>query len=135
MLALPWIVLLTLAGPVQDPALPIKPQDAAGDAKLPLAVLYAGFPGTEREKDFVALLKQHFDKVESTNLGSISMKSAAPFDVVIADWKERSQHVDGKATNYLPGSAFRLDEGFTKPIVMIGAVGGEIAPWSKIGWL
>jgi len=140
MLALPWIALLTLATAVQDPPARTQPQAspvdvAASDGKLPLGVLYAGFPGTDREKDFVALLKQHFAKVETTNLGSISMKTAAPFDVVIADWKERFKYVDGKATNYVEGPAFRLDEDFTKPIVMIGAVGGEIATWSKIGWL
>jgi hypothetical protein len=136
MLALSSIVLLALSGASQDPALPSKPPVAANDAKQPLSVLYAGAPGTEREKSFVALLKEHFAKVETIALGSLSMKTAAPFDVVVADWRERYAYVDGKAKQ-LPGfsSSFGLDDGFTRPIVMIGAVGGEIARWSKIGWL
>jgi hypothetical protein len=135
MLALSMIAVLTFASAVQDPALPTTPHVAENDAKLPLSILYAGCPGTDREKDFVALLTQHFAKVETASLTSISMKTAAPFDVVIADWRERYKYVDGKATEYVGGPAFTLDPSFTKPIVMIGAVGGEIAPWSKIGWL
>jgi hypothetical protein len=140
MFAITWIASLALAGAPQQPA----PQQlarpaashAATDPKQRLAILYAGCPGTEREKDFVAFLNEHFVKVETTSLGSLSPKTAAPYDVVIADWKERYKYVDGRATEYTSGtSAFGITEEFTKPIVMIGAVGGEIALWSKIGWL
>lgn len=110
---------------------------AAQDAKQPLSVLYAGAPGGEREQAFVAFLEQHFAKVGSVSLEKLSMETAAPYDVVVADWKRRYvPQADGKVEfDSKAGHGFGLPRKFTKPIVMLGAVGGEIAPWSKIGWL
>jgi hypothetical protein len=131
-----WITSLALVGALQDPTPPAAPSAKAADSKLPLAVLYAGCPGTEREKNFVAFLRSHFARVESIVLGDVSMDTAAAFDVVVADWKERYKYVDGVAKGYAGGiSSWSLPQRFTKPVVMVGAVGGEIVPWSKIGWL
>jgi hypothetical protein len=133
-----WIALFALAALSNDGPLPGAARvEAPQSPKQPLAVLYAGCPGTDREKDFVAFLRDHFTKVETTSLETLSMEKAKPFDVVVADWKPRYKYVDGRAKNYdsESGHHFSLSKDFTKPIVMIGAVGGEIARWSKIGWL
>ena len=110
---------------------------APQDAKQPLAVLYAGAPDGEREKAFVAFLQQHFAKVGTVGLEQLTPEAAAPYDVVVADWKRRYvPQANGKVEfDSNAGHRYALPRGFTKPIVMLGAVGGEIAPWSKIGWL
>lgn len=133
MLTLAWIASVPLALPASD----VPAADAHIQPQQTLSILYAGFPGGDREKDFVAFLREHFAKVEATNLETLSMEKAKPFDVVVADWKPRYKYVDGRAKEFDSGSGqhFSLSKDFTKPIVMIGAVGGEIARWSKIGWL
>jgi hypothetical protein len=121
----------------QSPA-PVSPQEITQQSRQTLAVLYAGCPNTEREKTFVEFLRANFTKVESTSLEGLTLEQAKPFDVVVADWKSRYKRgPDGRASEYDGGSGHskQLPKDFTKPVVMIGAVGGEIAPWSKIGWL
>jgi hypothetical protein len=120
------------------PVAPALSQEATQQPKQALAVLYAGCPNTDREKAFVAFLEENFTKVESMSLEKLTLEQAKPFDVVVADWKGRYKiGPDGTAGMWDAESGHRaqLPKDFTKPVVMIGAVGGELARWSKIGWL
>lgn len=99
-----------------------------------LAILYAGDHGSAREKAFVEFLRPLFAKVDAIDLANLDPKSAAAYDVVIADWKRRYPRAEGQGFESAPGS---LTAEFTKPIVMIGAVGGEITRGlrPKLDWL
>ena len=105
----------------------------AVDEKLELSVLYAGDPTSPRTAAFSELLAEHFITVEAIALHDLTAESARPFDVVVADWKRR--HAGGSYdSDARPG--YTLPPGFEKPVVMIGAVGGEIARRrSYIDWL
>jgi hypothetical protein len=60
-------------------------QEAAAESKISLRVLYAGMPGTARQKDFVSFLGEHFAEVKSVDIGSFTPEQADESDVVILD--------------------------------------------------
>ena len=51
-----------------------------------LRILYAGRPGSDREKDFVGFLKKYFDVVETGNLETFKETDTQGFDVTLLDW-------------------------------------------------
>ncbi len=108
------------------------PQDPDLGPAREYRVLYAGQPGGEREARFLEFLRRWFSRVDSISLEKLDSKAAASHDVVIADWGRR--YVDGK---YSSASTPRgkLGEDFARPVVMIGAVAGEIQHRTKINWL
>lgn len=59
-------------------------QKGAND-KIPLRILYAGMPDTERQKDFVTFLSLHFKEVRTTDVVSFKEEQAQGSDVVILD--------------------------------------------------
>ena len=65
------------------------PDEEHVPGKIALRVLYAGHPGSEREKDFVTLLERHFKNVGKTDLKTFAEKQAEDFDVVIMDYDGR----------------------------------------------
>lgn len=113
---------------------------ARADDRIPreredLSILYAGYPGGPREKAWTEFLKRWFSKVESIDLRKLSVRSAADFDVVVADWTSRYEN-----GRYNPGAERHntsLGKDFTKPIIMIGAVGAELTRRIKLktDWL
>jgi len=129
-LALPTL-LLGLA------ALPASAQNDAPRTEWPgrsLKILYAGSPGGFREKAYTSFLHDWFDKVDAIDLRTLSVKAAEPYDVVIADWTSRCGH-DGYVED-MSGAGVVLPQDFTKPVIMLSAVGGELTRGrSKIGWL
>jgi len=55
------------------------------------------------------------------------------FDVVVADWHRRYLE---KGYDAGRRHDMQLPRDFAKPVVMVGAVAGELVrPWSKINWL
>ena len=113
---------------VQDaPAAP-RPDEAN---RLDLAVLYAGPVDTPRAATFVEFLKQHFTRVEALDVTKLSMMTAAPYDVVVADGKR--QYPMDKPSLDLPTA--KLGPEFTKPVVMISAQAGTIQHHTKLDWL
>jgi len=102
-----------------------------GEAKQ-LKVLYAGPSGTEREKAFVTFLREHFTTVAVIDIEMLSVDTAKQHDVVIADGK-RLYPMDEKRQLATPRVKIGAD--FTKPIIMISAVGGTIQKHTKIEWL
>lgn len=92
-----------------------------------LKILYAGHPGTEREKDFVGFLKQYFDVVQTGNLETFKEADTQGFDVTLLDWD----------WNELNGPRPVVSESFSRPVITIGVPGGLIGRgWRlKTGYL
>ncbi len=84
--------------------------------KIDLRILYAGHPGSAREKDFVTFLRDYFRIVQTGDLAKFKPLDAKDFDVVILDYDG-----DGfKApTPYLPRT-------YTRATVTVGVVGALI---------
>jgi hypothetical protein len=104
------------------------------EARLPLAILYAGAPGTTRELDWLAFLRANFDRVESVSLRDLDAHEAQDFDVVVADWSWRSSR-DAAPIPMDHGEGlrgYRLDEPIRTPIVMVGGIGGELDEKTKL---
>ena len=90
-------------------------------------ILYAGLPGSEREKDFVEFLRKYFGKVETADLKTLKESQCAGFDVAIFDY-------DGD-----PFKAPRpnLSAEFSRPVVTVGVPGAFICSMRglKTGYL
>jgi hypothetical protein len=108
------------------------PSDLGPAAEL--RVLYAGAPASARMASFERFLEQWFARVDVIGLVDLTPKRAAPYDVVVADWTRR---YSGERFDSSLRHGAELDDAFTKPLVMIGAVAGELfrAEQPKIDWL
>jgi hypothetical protein len=105
-----------------------RAQAAAGaDEISKLRILYAGQPGSDRERDFVAFLKKHFEEVQTGNLQTFKEADTQGFDVTLLDWN----------VNDFKGPRPRLSEAFSRPIITLGVPGGLICSrWRlKTGYL
>ncbi|MBL7187698.1 MAG: hypothetical protein ISS70_15355 [Phycisphaerae bacterium] len=58
---------------------------AQNEASSGLRILYAGLLDTDRAKDFVDFLDEHFEKVETTDYLTFTADKSAGFDVTILD--------------------------------------------------
>jgi hypothetical protein len=105
-----------------------------GEAKH-LKILYAGVPELERGKAFLAFLRENFAKVDAIGIEELDVKKAAPYDVVVADWKRLYGPGGIQETNRIDSPKLALGVDFGKPIVMLASVGGSIQHHTKIGWL
>jgi hypothetical protein len=107
---LTWLLLL--AGP------------ALGDGQEPppwnrnLKILYAGRPGSDREKDFVAFLQKYFDVVQTGNLETFKEADTQGFDVTVLDWDW-----NGNDSNDFQGPKPVLPESFSRPLITLGVPG------------
>jgi hypothetical protein len=115
---------------------------AQADERFGLDVLYAGNPGSEREKDFTTLLNRYFTKVSATDYRRFTAESAKGHDVVILDWTSiypRDEH--GKIAEKFdrlnsPDPIPQVTESYDRPTILIGAAGGWVAQRVrlKIDW-
>ncbi len=86
-----------------------------------LKILYAGRPGSDREKDFVAFLSKHFAQVTTGDLAEVNDARAAAVDVVIFDY-------DGKSSDApMPD----ISDDYSVPTITLGVVGANIS--SELG--
>ena len=53
--------------------------------KIPLRILYVGLPETERQKDFVTFLSEHFTHVETADYNAFKEEQTEDCDVAILD--------------------------------------------------
>jgi hypothetical protein len=92
-----------------------------------LHILYAGRPGSDREKDFVGFLKKYFDVVGTGNLETFQETDTQGFDVTLLDWD----------ANVLEGPYPKVSEGFARPVITLGIRGALIGRrWRlKTGYL
>ncbi len=81
-----------------------------------LKILYAGRPGSDREKDFVAFLKEHFDTVQTGSLETFKETDTQGFDVTLLDWD----------WNDIQCPRPEVSETFTRPVITLGVPGGLI---------
>ena len=81
-----------------------------------LKILYAGRPGSDREKDFVAFLKEHFDTVRTGDLREFKEADARNVDVTLLDWDN----------GVFKGPCPQLSERFSRPVITLGVHGGFI---------
>jgi hypothetical protein len=106
-----------------------KPQSASASApwNRGLRILYAGRPGSEREREFVSFLKKYFDVVQTGNLETFTETDTQGFDVTLLDWD----------TNEFKGPKPAISESCSRPIVTLGVPGGLICSrWGlKTGYL
>ncbi len=89
--------------------------------KIGLRVLYVGYPGTSREKDFVSFLEKHFAKVGRGGLDKFQEKDADGFDVVIMDYSGLTIKGNAIITPRVP-----FDRTYTRPVMTIGAAGALV---------
>ena len=120
-----WGVRMCAAGTV---CLVLLAGSALGGGQEPapvnhgLKILYAGRPGSDREKDFVGFLKKSFDVVQTGNLQTFKETDTQGFDVTLLDWD----------WNDLQGPNPTASEGFSRPVVTIGVRGGLICRQWKL---
>jgi hypothetical protein len=88
----------------------------AGAQVSKLRVLYAGRPGSGREKDFVSFLKKYFEEVQTGNLETFNETDTQGFDVTLLDWD----------ANVLEGPDPGVSASFARPVVTLGVRGGLI---------
>jgi hypothetical protein len=102
------------------------PRAEAADSNN-LRILYAGRPGSDREKDFVSFLKKHFSIVQTGNLETFKEADTQGFDVTLLDWD----------ANVLDGPYPKVSEAFARPLITLGVRGGLICRrWElKTGYL
>jgi hypothetical protein len=103
-------------------------QSAPGPAELgKLRILYAGHPGSDREKDFVGFLKKYFEVVQTGNLQTFKEADTQGFDVTLLDWD----------WNEFKGPRPQLSGNFSRPLMTLGVPGGLICSrWRlKTGYL
>ena len=94
-------------------------QEAPAENKISLRILYAGMPGTARQKDFVSFLSHHFVEVKSVDVMSFKEEQAKDSDVVILDkdgiqWGSRGDK---------PLRDLRLGKGYSRATVALGIPG------------
>ncbi|UCE48193.1 MAG: hypothetical protein JSW47_21660 [Phycisphaerales bacterium] len=94
-------------------------QEASAESKISLRILYAGMPGTARQKDFVSFLISHFAEVKSVDVSSFTAEQANESDVVILDkdgiqWGSRGGN---------PLSNLRLSKDYSRATLALGIPG------------
>lgn len=119
-----WATVTLLAGAgssAQSPSTPVAPELGK------LRILYAGHPDSDREKEFVQFLGQHFATVKTADLTAFKEKDAEGFDVTILDYDG-----DGfKAPRPM------ISPEFSRPLITVGVPGGLMCDrWGlKTGYL
>ncbi len=89
--------------------------------QIDLKVLYAGRPGSDREKDFVAFLSKHFTQVTTGDLAEFNDARAEAVEVVILDYDGESSEAP------MPG----ISDDYSAPTITLGVVGANIS--SELG--
>jgi hypothetical protein len=112
------------------------------DEPFDLKVLYAGEPGSDREKDFVSHLGMHFTKVGKAAYQRFTEDQAKGYDVVIFDWgwiypRDKSGKIDTQSSSLNLPSAPALSQRYDRPTILVGAAGGILgmSVRLKIDWL
>lgn len=101
------------------PLVGVSAEEPAPPVKIALRILYAGHPGSKREKDFVEFLGQHFTQVQTGDLAAFNDKSADGFDVAILDY-------DGEGMEAFKFPRPHLSQNYAHATVTVGVAGALI---------
>ena len=76
------------------------PERVNASGKVDLRILYVGLPNTERQKDFVDFLREHFEQVDTADYNTFTEEQTKDCDVAIFDkdgleWKPLDINVSG----------------------------------------
>jgi len=106
---------------------PVVSDPAEEDAGKALHILYAGHPGSERERNFVEFLSKHFGTVKTGDLQTFKEADTQGFDVTLLDWD----------WNEFKGPRPTVSASFSRPVMTLGVPGGLIClQWRlKTGYL
>ena len=122
---MPWIAVagLLLLAPCQA---------ARAEDPIGLKVLYAGNPGSARERDFVSFLGAHFAEVGTVHYSKFTEADAEGYDVILFDWtsiypRDEEGNIKKKIDRLNSPTPPKLPEGFDRPSILIGAAGGYVA--------
>lgn len=126
-----------LASTLQSSPASTDTPGTVGEPRIPMRILYAGAPGTEREADWLAFLRENFVTADAVSLRDVTRDSAGAYDVVVADWSWRYLAAQGSGVLDLGEGAqgYRLRESIPTPMVMVGGLGGELEQRTKLGSL
>ena len=69
--------------------------DSSSDRPLPVRVVYAGKPGSKRERDWVRFLSRHFAAVCTADYERFTESDARDADVIVFDWPSAWYPEDG----------------------------------------
>lgn len=125
-----WMVAATVA--LAQAAGPPPPPYPLGEHRA-LKVLYAGVAGTPRYEAFAAFLLAQFDGGHAIDVAKLDVAAAAAFDVVVIDGK-RLYPMDPDAPS-LDQAHCSVGADWSKPTVMLGAMGGQVQRHTKLDWL
>jgi len=109
----------TAAGLILSSGSGISSAEPPPGEKIALKVLYAGHPGSAREKDFVEFLNQYFTQVQTGDLAAFDDKSADGYDVSILDYDS-----EGKDLFNFPRP--RLPQNYARATLTVGVAGAFI---------
>jgi hypothetical protein len=113
-----------------------------------LRILFVGHPGSEREKDFVQFLGQHFEIVKTADLNAFAQagfkdQDAEGFDVTILDYdgdgfKAPRPRIVPRFLDFdVRSSPSLAGRWFSRPLITVGVAGGLMcSQWGlKTGYL
>ena len=108
-------------------AKPSNAQQTEGLDTSAFGILYVGHPGSEREKDFVEFLREHFGVIETTDLQTFIEAQCDGFAVTILDY-------DGDG---FTAPRPQISTEFSRPLITVGVPGARIcSTWGlKTGYL
>ncbi len=92
-------------------------EEPAPPEKIAMHILYAGHPGSAREKDFAEFLGKYFTQVQTGDLATFGDRSADGFDVAILDY-------DGDGMDAFHAPRPKLSQNYTHATVTVGVIGG-----------
>lgn len=125
----PILATALLALSAQSPAPP----------KIPLAILYAGAPGSAREADWLAYLRENFATADSVSLRDLKGGVARGYDVVVADWAWRNLEPQNRADadgasiqGLMRIPVLRPEDAIERPMVLVGGIDAEIELKTKL---
>ncbi|MGO9466467.1 MAG: hypothetical protein ACLQIB_39590 [Isosphaeraceae bacterium] len=117
-------------------------QHSGAGELIALKLLYAGNPGSDRERDFTTFLGKSFAKVGTTDYRTFKEDDARGYDVVILDWtsiypRDKQGKIDNTSRGLNSPQPPKLSSTFDRPTILIGAAGGFATMRSqlKINWL
>ena len=84
--------------------------------KIALHLLYAGSPGSAREREFVQFMGQHFQAVKTGDWSQFDGSQATGFDVVILDY----------AGDGFQAPPLRMAPNYNHPTMTIGVAGARL---------